>query len=322
MLLGLGKCAAVEVRRGKLMEEGNIAMVDGREIAMLTTEARYKYLGIQQTFEIKQQENKKHTETQLMERVRKVLRTQLSSKNKMEAINIWALPSLTYTAGVLTWSNTDLQRMDRRIQTTLVQHGLLHPNSATERLYLPRKEGGRGLKCLEGACRKEEEKLKAFFRLSNNPIHQWINSASNPPSSSGQASEGQSEAVSREDTLRQTWKAKPLHGRFHASLHQEDVDIQASNTYLTQGYLYPQTKGTLFAIQDQVVPTRSYTKHTIKQQIDSTKCRLCNNAEESVQHLSSGCSAIAGTKYLSRHDSMGTSDALLAEPHHRVHNFV
>lgn len=32
---------------------------------------------------------------------------------------------------------------------------------------------------------------------------------------------------------------------------------------------------------------------------------MCNNAEETVQHLSSGCTTIAGTKYLSRQNNMG-----------------
>ncbi|XP_044765764.1 uncharacterized protein LOC123322012 [Coccinella septempunctata] len=46
------------------------------------------------------------------------------------AIKIWAIPSFTFTAGVLSWSKTDLQQIDRKIRTTFTQFGLLHPNSA------------------------------------------------------------------------------------------------------------------------------------------------------------------------------------------------
>lgn len=60
MSLGLDKCAMVEVKRGKMVRDGNIRMADGREIAELAMEERYKYLGIQQTYEIKQTENKQN----------------------------------------------------------------------------------------------------------------------------------------------------------------------------------------------------------------------------------------------------------------------
>lgn len=51
--------------------------------------------------------------------------------------------------------------------------------------------------------------------------------------------------------------------------------------------------------------TRTYIRHILKQEIESTKCRLYNLAEETVQHLSSGCSAIASTRYLGRRNNTG-----------------
>ncbi|XP_045480902.1 uncharacterized protein LOC123685290 [Harmonia axyridis] len=274
-------------------------MADGREMANLGTENTYKYLGIQQTYEIKQKENKNAAETELIRRVKKIIGSQLSAENKITAINTWAIPTFSYTSGILDWSKTDLERLDRRIRTTFTQNGMLHPNSAIERLYLPRTEGGRGLSSLQHICLKEERKIRDYFRENNLPVHQWI---------SAQFTETHNEQDAGEDPpakLRQSWKTKALHGRFYTSLHQPDVDIKNSNTYLVQGYLFPQTEGTVLAIQDQVVPTRTYVKHILKQQVESTKCRMCNVAEETIQHLSSGCSTIAGTKYLSRHDNMG-----------------
>ncbi|XP_044760152.1 uncharacterized protein LOC123317613 [Coccinella septempunctata] len=304
MTFGLEKCAKVEVRRGKLAETGNITLADGREIASLKTGDRYKYLGIHQTYEIQQQENKKTAETELIRRVRKVLKSQLSAKNKMVAINAWAIPAFLYTAGILTWSKTDLERLDRRIRATLTQCGMLHPNSAIERLYLPRKEGGRGLSNLEHSCLKEEQKITDYFVRNNLPLHQWIAANLGNLLADGRIREDDT-GEDLPEKLRRNWESKSLHGRFFASLHQPEVDIMRSNTYLTQGYLFPQTEGTLLAIQDQVVPTRVYTKHIMKQDVETTKCRLCNTAEESVQHLSSGCSSIANTKYLARHNNMG-----------------
>ncbi|XP_044751720.1 uncharacterized protein LOC123311715 [Coccinella septempunctata] len=301
MSFGLQKCAVIEVKRGKMVEGGNIRISDGREIAELSFGERYKYLGIQQTYEIKQRENKEGAKNELMRRVR----TQLSAKNKIEALNIWAIPSFTYTAGVLTWSKTDLQQMDRGIRTTLTEHGMLHPNSATERLYLPRKQGGRGLTSIEQACLQEETHLRAYFRGAHLPVHRWVATQRDIHILDREEGAGEPETENRIERLELSWQAKAPHGRFYASLHQPEVDLAQSNTYLTLGYLYPQTEGTLFAIQDQVVPTRNYSKYIMKLPVENTKCRLCSIAEETVQHISSACSAIAATKYLARHNNMG-----------------
>ncbi|XP_044766219.1 uncharacterized protein LOC123322341 [Coccinella septempunctata] len=302
MTLGLEKCATITVKRGKMVEEENMRLRDGREINNLSTEETYKYLGIQQSFEIRQTENKEQAKTELLRRVKLILKTQLSSKNKIMAINIWAIPSFTYTVGTLAWSKTDLQLIDRKIRTTLTQFGLLHPNSAVERIYLPRKEGGRGLCSIEDTCKQEKINIKNYFNNTNLPIHQWVAAQE---SMTQETNDDEQDRENHAEQLRQSWQSKQLHGRFYANLHQEDVDIAASNTYLTQGYLFPQTEGTIFAIQDQVIPTRNYSKHIMKQQVENTKCRLCNNAEETTQHLLAGCSAVASTRYLTRHDNMG-----------------
>ncbi|XP_045474950.1 uncharacterized protein LOC123680878 [Harmonia axyridis] len=305
MRFGLNKCATVSVKRGKLERVESILLTDGQALANLGAEQRYKYLGVQQTYEIRQRENKEEVEKELIKRVRTILNTQLTAKNKITALNIWAIPAFTYTAGILTWSRTDLERLDRKIRTTLTQFGLLHPNSAIERLYIPRRDAGRGLISLEDGYLKEEEKLKTYFVNKNLPVHQWVAAQRYSTATPGLNNEQEPERENMVEKWKDNWRTKPLHGRFYSSLHQIDVDLPSTNIYLTQGYLYPQTEGTLMAIQDQVVPTRVYARHIMKIDTETTKCRLCNNAEESVQHLSSGCSSIAGTKYLSRHNNMG-----------------
>ena len=39
--------------------------------------------------------------------------------------------------------------MDRRTRKLLTMHNGLHPRSDVDRVYIPRKEGGRGLMCVE-----------------------------------------------------------------------------------------------------------------------------------------------------------------------------
>ena len=60
------------------------------------------------------------------------------------------------------------------------------------------------------------------------------------------------------------WKTKALHGRFHKELHAEEVDKEMSCAWIRSGYMFLETEGFIFAIQDQVVPTRNYKKVMLK----------------------------------------------------------
>ena len=46
-----------------------------------------------------------------------------------------------------------------------------------------------------------------------------------------------------------------------------------------------------------------YYNRKTKSQVTDEKCRLCGDSLENVQHILSGCSALAQTKYLQRHNN-------------------
>ena len=69
------------------------------------------------------------------------------------------------------------------------------------------------------------------------------------------------------------------------------------------GGIFAETEGFICAIQDQVVRTRAYAKHILKENI-SDRCRCCKVSAESIQHISGGCSTRAQTDYLQRHNSV------------------
>ena len=82
-------------------------------------------------------------------RVRRVLRSKLSSKNKVTAINTFAVPVILYPAAVVTCRREDLKETDIGTRKLMTMHGVFHPKSSTARLYISRKEGGRGLHSIE-----------------------------------------------------------------------------------------------------------------------------------------------------------------------------
>ncbi|CAG9834848.1 unnamed protein product [Diabrotica balteata] len=103
-----------------------------------------------------------------------------------------------------------------------------------------------------------------------------------------------------------TWMGKPLHGQHPNEVSQHHVDNIASNYWLTSGKMFPETKGSLPAIQDQVIPTKNYLKYIVKDpQVQNDKCRSGCQAQEIIQHLTGGCQAFAATEYKEWHDSVG-----------------
>ena len=78
-------------------------------------------------------------------RVRSILRTELSGRNKMEAINSLAVPVVQYSFGIVDWRISELKKIDTKTRKLLNMQKMLHPKADVERLYIPRKDGGRGL---------------------------------------------------------------------------------------------------------------------------------------------------------------------------------
>jgi len=62
---------------------------------------------------------------------------------------------------------------------------------------------------------------------------------------------------------------------------------------------------TIVAAQDQAISTNYFKKKILKEEIES-KCRLCKQHVETIDHLTSGCPILARNEYLMRHDNVCT----------------
>ena len=80
-----------------------------------------------------------------MFRFRLVLKSKLNRGNLVRGVNTWALSLLRYSAAFVSWRKSELQAIDRKTRKLFTIYGALHPKSDVVRLYIPRKEGGRGL---------------------------------------------------------------------------------------------------------------------------------------------------------------------------------
>ena len=87
----------------------------------------------------------------------------------VRGINTWAAGVVHYYEGIVDWTMDELGSMDRRPRKTLAMNGCLHNRSTVARLYLSRKEGGRGLIGIKECVRRESKSLHGYLKKSR----QW-----------------------------------------------------------------------------------------------------------------------------------------------------
>ena len=99
-------------------------------------------------------------------RIRAILKTELNSKNRIIALNTLATPVVQYSFNILNWNLAEIRRMDVKTRKLLTSHRMHHPKADVDRLYLPRKEGGRGMTNLELAYKTTTISLQTYLHTS------------------------------------------------------------------------------------------------------------------------------------------------------------
>jgi len=78
-----------------------------------------------------------------------------------------------------------------------------------------------------------------------------------------------------------------------------------NNTFLwlSKRELTAETESEIVGAQDQVLQTKYYATKILNTETDS-KCRLCQQFDETVDHIISACLILAKEQYIKRHDRM------------------
>ncbi|KAL1448095.1 hypothetical protein WDU94_012293 [Cyamophila willieti] len=302
MKFGLDKCKILNMIRGKHSTDPD-EIVSPKIEQMNETEV-YRYLGINQNVKIDHTKLKNEFKETYSMRLEKVLKTKLNSTNLIKAINSWAIASLSYTYGILKWSQTDLETLDRLTRTTMTKHRVHHPRACVERLYVPRRNGGRGLLNIQKLHNAQVIKMKNYFNNSDNPMHEILKN--NNFDYLALKQDHEERFSNNNEYVNQavdTWKKKTLHGKYPQLLDEPKIHKENSITYLRKGELYPETEGFITAIQDSVIATKNHQKFIFKT-ITDDKCRLCKEKSETIEHVIGSCKILANTEYLNRHNQV------------------
>ena len=232
MQFGIEKCAMLVMKSGKRHLADGMELPNQDKIKTLAENETYKYLGILEADAIKQVEMNDKIQKEYLRRTRKLLETKLNSRNFIKGINTWTVPLVRYFGPFPKWTSDELKQMDQRTRKLMTMHKTLHPRDDVDRLYVSRKEEGRGLASIEDSVDASIQRLEVYT----------------------QKYEGGLITASRNDTdntmdnrmtktRKQKWEGKQLYGRFKRLIN--NISHDKTWTWLRKGNFKRETESLL-----------------------------------------------------------------------------
>lgn len=267
----------------------------------------YKYLGVlENSANEMMRKNKQTVKVKIMNRVRTMCNTKLNAKNLFKAINEFAISTINYYVGVLNYRHSELEELDKDIRRILAEMDITRRAGNMERLYLSRKELGRGLKNINESAEsmllgmhtklRESEDTKLMLvneEVKGTILGQILKTLNN-----------RYQIETREPTARSVKEAQKLARMERISrkaLHKvvyEDVnsvlDLEESSKWMKQGDVSPKDEGLWMKLQDR----NWFHSEGHKQ------CHICRSKQITVDHLATRCERLVSTEYRRRHDDI------------------
>ena len=173
--------------------------------------------------------------------------------------------------------------MDQRTRKLMTMHKALHPWDDVDRLYVSRKEGGRGLASIEDSVDASIQQLKDYIEKCGD----WLITATR--------SNIDNMRISRTTiTRKQKWKEKQLYVLFKRLT--SDITYENTWTWLRNGNLKRETESLLIATQNNAIRT-NHIKAKIDKTQQNSRCMLCGDRDETINHIISYSSKLAQKKY-------------------------
>ena len=234
MEFGLEKCAMLVMKSGKRHLTDGMELPNQDKIRTLAENKTYKYLGILEADTIKQEEMKNKIQKEYLRRTWKLLETKLSSRNLIKGINTWAVFLVRYSGPFLKWTRDELKQMDQRTRKLISMHKALHPIDDVDRLYISRKEGGRGLASIEDTVDASIQRLEDYMQKHDGGLITAIRNDTDNTMDNRMTI-----------TRKQKWEGKQLYGRFKRRIN--NISQDKTWTWLRKGNFKKETEPLLIA---------------------------------------------------------------------------
>ena len=331
MSFGVDKCAKCTIKKGKKTTTENMQLEE-YEIQDLEEDAVYKYLGIEENDNILHKQIKTKVRAEYIRRLKKIVKTGLSSKNKITAINQLAVAVLSYGFGIVNWNQSELNSIDVKTRKILTLHKVIYRNQCLPRIYLSREKGGLGLTEINQLHRANTVAIAQYLQSSRKKEiklvkDQQLRQETERTSCIKQAKLFSKDAVKEETeddakpatyiarkarktytkewqkVVEEEWSNHKRAGKFQEELNKEYIDKKQSLEWLRKGVLTYDAEKIIVAAQDQGLMTKGFMKMANLSSDD--KCRFCKIKVESVSHLLSACKILLAEEYYTkRHNKL------------------
>ena len=222
------------------------------KIKTLWEKETYKYLGILEANTIKQGQMKNKIKKEYLRRTRKLFETKLSRRNLIKGINTWAVPLVIRGVQPKYFRIfRTLSEVDQRTRNLMTMHKALHSRDDVGRLYVSRKEGGRGLASIEDSVDASIQRLEDYIEKHEGGLITTIRNDTD------------NTMDNRMTTRKQKWEEKQIYGRFKRLINISD---EKTWIWLRKGNLKGETESLLIAAQNNAIRTNH-----IKARIDKTQ---------------------------------------------------
>ena len=162
-------------------------------------------------------------------------------------------------------------------------HKALHARDDIDWLYMPRKEGGRGVASIEDSVDTSIQQLKDYIqKCGGRLITATRNNTDNMRTNRTTI------------TRKEKWVEKQLYGHFKQQV--SNISHKKIWTWLRKGNLMRETESVLIAGQNNAIRSNHIKARTNKMQQNS-KCRLCGERDESIK--------LTQKEYKTRHNWAG-----------------
>ena len=248
MVFGIEKCAMLVMEKGKIVKSVGIQLPDGEVIKLLREGESYKYLRILEADKFLEEKMKLNVLKEYIGRLRKVLKSKLNGGNLFCRVNNWAVLLLRHSTAFLSWRKSELQTIDSKTRKLFTMYESLHPKSDVDRLYIPRKKGGRGLISIEDCVELALKGLEVYVHRNEERLIQVVRGDKINGLEAGSVL-----MRSKEEKRLEDWEKKVVPGQY---LRQtKEVRSDQSWAWLQNGGLKKERESLIVAAQNQNIRT-------------------------------------------------------------------
>ena len=104
-----------------------------------------------------------------------------------------------------------------------------------------------------------------------------------------------------EESLETKWESKGIQGQYIRSMDRQLIGGEDTLLWLSRGDLKGETDSEIIAAQDQALQIKYHATKILQTETDS-ECRVCQQSDETLEHIVSACPIMAKAQYIKRRD--------------------